>query len=142
MSQSAKGFSLLELLIVVAIMLIIATIAIPNLLTAMKASKETAAVSSLKAINAAQILYASSSGGNFGAIAQLVGAKALDSRFDGTMNGYNFTIAPGGGDYTAEASPASPSSGRYAYYTNADGVIRYSTVAELAPEGQAGKPVH
>src|SRR5437016_3359347 len=126
MSKSAKGFSLLELLIVVAIILIIATIAIPNMLTSMKVTKETAAVSSLKALNAAQLLYLSSSGGNYGNISQLVGSNALDSRFNETLNGYNFTITSGGGDYTAEANPSSSSSGRYGYYTTADGVIRYS----------------
>src|SRR5947208_358741 len=117
MSKSAKGFSLLELLIVVTIILIIAMIAIPNILTSMKATKETAAVASLKTLTAAQVLY-SATGGNFGTIPQLIGAATLDSRFGETMNGYNFTVTTGGGEYTAEASPSSPTSGRYAYYTN------------------------
>jgi prepilin-type N-terminal cleavage/methylation domain-containing protein len=142
MGKSAKGFSLLELLIVVAIILIIATIAIPNILTSLKATKETAAVSSLKAINAAQILYLSTSGGNYGTIPDLVNSKAIDSRFAETMNGYDFTITASTGEYTAQASPATSSSGRYAFYSNADGVIRYSTAVSLAPAGQAGAPVH
>ena len=58
------------------------------------------------------------------------------------MNGYNFTITAASGEYTAEASPATPSSGRYAFYSTGDGVIRYSTVVSLAPAGQAGAAVH
>ena len=140
MSKSIKGFSLLELLIVVAIILIISVIAIPNLLTSRQAARETAVVASLKAVNAAQALYLGTSGGNFGTIPQLLDAKALDSRFGGTYNGYTFTIATSGLEYTAEAIPVS-GSGRYAYYTTPDGVVRFSTVASLAPQGMAGSPV-
>jgi type IV pilus assembly protein PilA len=55
-----KGFSLIELLIVVAIILIIAAIAIPNLLRARIAANESSAVSSLRTINTAQVTYSTS----------------------------------------------------------------------------------
>jgi len=55
-----KGFSLIELLIVVAIILIIAAIAIPNLLRARIAANESSAVASIRTINTAQISYNSS----------------------------------------------------------------------------------
>src|SRR5579862_9126444 len=58
--RSAIGFSLIELLIVVAIILIIAAIAIPNFLRAKMAANESSAVSSIHSINTAEIQYASS----------------------------------------------------------------------------------
>jgi type IV pilus assembly protein PilA len=54
-----RGFSLIELLIVVAIILVIAAIAIPNLLRAKIQANEASAVSSIRAINTAQVAYAS-----------------------------------------------------------------------------------
>jgi len=137
-----KGFSLLELLIVVAIILIIATIALPNLMRSHQAANETAAVTELRTILAAEITYLSSSSGNFGNISQLVGAGLLDSRFTGQMAGYRFNIETNGTEYTAFADPVSASSGRYAYYTTPDGTIRYSTEIAMAPSGQAGNPVN
>jgi prepilin-type N-terminal cleavage/methylation domain-containing protein len=101
--QKERGFSLLELLIVVAIILIIATIAIPSLLRSRQAANESAAVAELRTINTAQITYLSSAQGNYGNITQLVTAGLLDSRFNGTVSGYNFTITSSGADYTATA---------------------------------------
>src|ERR1041385_5714837 len=117
MSKADKGFSLLELLIVVAIILIIATIAIPSLLRSRQAANESAAVAELRTINTAQITYLSSAQGNYGDITKLISAGLLDSRFSGQMSGYLFSITSSGADYTATANPASTSNGRYGYYT-------------------------
>ena len=82
--KNSKGFSLLELLIVVAIILIIATIAIPSLLRSRQAANESAAVANLRTINTAEVTYLSSSGGNYGDLPALVAAGLLDDTFIGT----------------------------------------------------------
>ena len=66
-----SGFSLLELLIVVAIILIIATIAIPSLLRSRQAAQESSAVSNIRTINTAEVTYLSSNAGNYGITAEL-----------------------------------------------------------------------
>jgi type IV pilus assembly protein PilA len=74
--RSTKGFSLIELLIVVAIILIIAAIAIPNLLQARISANEASAVGSIKAIQSAEVVYFNTypTVGYAGAIGQLGGA--------------------------------------------------------------------
>ena len=141
MARNNKGFSLLELLIVVAIILIIATIAIPSLLRSRQAANESAAVASVRTITTAEVTYLSSSGGNYGDIPMLVTAGLLDTGFNGIKGGYNYGITTNGMDYTITATPASTNNGRYAYYSVPDGVVRYSTQSTLAPTGQAGNPV-
>jgi prepilin-type N-terminal cleavage/methylation domain-containing protein len=143
MKKTNSGFSLLELLIVVAIILIIATIAIPSLLRSRQAANESAAVANIRTINTAQVTYLSSNGGLYGSVSNLVSAGLVDSRFNGTVSGYNYTVTLGAGgqDYTADAVPASSNTGRYGYYSLPDAVVRYSTVSTLAPAGQAGNPV-
>ena len=143
MKKNNKGFSLLELLIVVAIILIIATIAIPSLLRSRQAANESAAVANLRTINTAQVTYLSSSGGNFGTLAGLVAAGLLDSTFTaGTPKaGYNFNVQASGSNYTATATPASTNTGRFGYYSTPDAVVRFSTTTTLAPAGQAGNAV-
>lgn len=138
-----RGFSLLELLIVVAIILIIATIAIPSLLRSRQAANESAAVTNLRSINTAQVSY-SASGGLYGTMAELVSAGLLDSRFSGSgISGYVFSMELSGNrfDYTARATATSTNMGRFDYYSVPDYVIRYSTTTSRAPAGFAGTPV-
>ncbi len=135
------GFSLLELLIVVAIILIIATIAIPSLLRSRQAANESAAVAQVRTITTAEVTYLSSSGGSYGTVTQLVSAGLLDSGFSGTKSGYTYSITTNGTDYTINASPVSTNNGRFGYYSIPDGVVRYSTQSTYAPTGQAGNPV-
>jgi prepilin-type N-terminal cleavage/methylation domain-containing protein len=128
MKRTNKGFSLLELLIVVAIILIIATIAIPSLLRSRQAANESAAVANLRTINTAEVTYLSSSGGNYGDLPALVSAGLLDSTFTaGAKAGYNFNVTAASSNYTATALPASTNTGRFGYFSSPDAVVRYST---------------
>ena len=141
-----QGFSLLELLIVVAIILIIATIAIPSLLRSRQSAQESAAVAQLRTINTAEVTYLSSNQGAFGSIADLVTQGLLDSRFLGSVSGYNFTVTASGPNYTANADPTSTNSGRFGYYSTPDAVIRFATYqggncSPCYPGSLSGAPV-
>ena len=75
MKKSSKGFSLIELLIVVAIILIIAAIAIPNLLRSRIAANQASAVGSLRTLNTAEITYSSTYNVGFTATMSLSGCR-------------------------------------------------------------------
>jgi prepilin-type N-terminal cleavage/methylation domain-containing protein len=143
------GFSLLELLIVVAIILIIATIAIPSLLRSRQAAQESSAVAQVRTINTAEVTYLSSNQGNYGDIISLVSQGLLDNRFTSSVSGYTYTVSASGSSYTTTAMPTSANAGRFGYYSLPDAVIRYSTATSgcggpggnCFPTGQSGVPV-
>jgi prepilin-type N-terminal cleavage/methylation domain-containing protein len=136
-----NGFSLLELLIVVAIILIIATIAIPSLLRSRQAAQESSAVAQLRTINTAEVTYIGNNQGSYGDVPSLITQGLLDARFSGSISGYLFNIAVSGNVYTANANAMSTNAGRFDFWTTADYVLRYATDPLRAPAGLSGEPV-
>ena len=141
--KKKNGFSLLELLIVVAIILIIATIAIPSLLRSRQSANEAHAVANLRTLNTAEVQYLSGHQGQYGGVPELVTAGLLDDRYVNGSAGYNFgtTMSANYLDFTATAIAQGPNAGRYDYFTLPDYVIRYSTDPNRAPTGLSGEPV-
>jgi prepilin-type N-terminal cleavage/methylation domain-containing protein len=149
MKRKQFGFSLIELLIVVAIILIIAAIAIPNLISARMSANEASAVQSVRAIQSAETSYATTypSVGYSTTLIQLSGssnsacsatsAQAClidDVLASGQKSGYIFTWTGDGltpsVTYNINADPnARGSSGRRSFFSNTPGVIRYNTAA-------------
>jgi type IV pilus assembly protein PilA len=146
MRTKQKGFSLIELLIVVAIILIIAAIAIPNLIRSKIAANQASAVASLRTLNTSAVLFNTyyqlyptglSSLATSGA-ATSTAADMIDAVLaSGQKSGYSFSWSGGGttGSYSITAVPITlNSSGTIYYYTDQSLVIR-SNPAGAATSG-------
>jgi len=168
MQISRRGFSLIELLIVVAIILIIAAIAIPDLLKSKNAANQASAVGSLRIIISAEAAYNSTyTIGYSSTLAELDGnanpstnlsAGLIDNILgSGTKSGYNFyyvpcvtpgvpnngSLGPGACGATIEtyqvsANPINGAANGNYYYTDNSGVIRQNN---SSPAGPADTPI-
>jgi type IV pilus assembly protein PilA len=154
--KKQKGFSLIELLIVVAIILIIAAIAIPNLLRAKMAANESSASGSVRTIVTAEVSYASSYQAGYGTLAQLgspapclpgavasaAAACLVDSVLSaGVKSGYNLAANPLGlnnSGFETAAWPVNPGvTGQRTFCAEESGVIRVNPAGGGDPGTEA-----
>jgi len=156
MRNRQKGFSLIELLVVVAIIMIIAAIAIPNLLASRMSANESSAVGSLRTYTTAMLTYFTQCSDigfpndltalgpgagdctGLGIVDNILGGSIAPSK-----SGYTFTyvVVPGvaiNDGYTLNADPQSRgTTGRRSFYTDQSGVIYYNQSAPAAPTDPA-----
>jgi len=154
--KKQKGFSLIELLIVVAIILIIAAIAIPNLLRAKIAANESSASGSVRTIVTAEVSYANAYGAGYGTLAQLgsaapcvpgtvataAAACLIDSVLAaGLKSGYNIAANPLGANNAGFEAAAWPQrvgvSGQRTFCAEESGVIRVDVAGGGDPGTEA-----
>lgn len=130
--EEKKGFTLIELMIVVLIIGIIAALSMPNLVQSKMAAHEASAISAIRSLVTAQITYATTggSGGNFAPdLAALASRNLIDSVLgSGTAEAYSFAVSGSGVQYTIDARPlVYGTSGTRSFFADATGVIRYTT---------------
>jgi type IV pilus assembly protein PilE len=128
-----KGFSLIELLIVVAVIGVVSSIAIPSYVQSRRAAKESAAISNVRTLISAEGAFISSVGGytRYASLSELSAQNLIESTFvtnSGVKEQYLFQITqPDATSYSITATPQTPDASvmRY-FYADESGVIRYN----------------
>ena len=153
--KNEHGFSLVELLIVVAIIAIVAAIAIPSLLTSKQAANEAGATQGCRTVGSAEIAFAATNNQQYTNVASLVAGNFLDSRFSttGNINGYSYASGAVTGttmdgavptSFGFVATPGAAGLGRFVFSIAPDQVVRYEAAysGSTLPSGVvAGDPL-
>jgi type IV pilus assembly protein PilA len=128
--KNEQGFSLIELLIVVAIIAIIAAIAVPSMLQARMAANEAGAIQGCRTVGSAEVAFSAVNNQTYAALATLQGDGFVDSRFTTGFSGYSYGDTTGvtvGTVFGVTAQPqAGNSTGRYKYSIADDQIVRYA----------------
>jgi type IV pilus assembly protein PilA len=142
-----RGFSLVELLIVVAIIVVLLAVAVPNLMTARSNAAETVVIREIQTIHQAQIQYLSEFGKYASTLVELgppasgtVGRTVANlipaSLASGDKDGYVFTMIPTTAGFAVNANPkVFGSTGRRTFYTDENGVVHQNWSREPATAG-------
>jgi type IV pilus assembly protein PilA len=144
LQRRRRGFSLIELLIVIAIILIIITIALPKFSSAQRYAKETSALGAIRTIHTMQVQYYSQYGKYATSLTELgppasgaegpAAANLIDSTLaGGEKGGYKFTLSANSGGYVINAVPvAFGVSGSRTFYSDQSMVVRQNFGQEPA----------
>jgi len=134
--KKEKGFSLIELMIVVAVIGVIAAIAVPNLVKSKAATNEGAALSAVRTVVTAQVTYSTRVGsGSFAAdLSTLESAGLIDSVLgSGTMDAYSLSVSGSSSGFAVDARPlVYGNTGTRSFYSDESAVIRYTTADAAA----------
>jgi prepilin-type N-terminal cleavage/methylation domain-containing protein len=135
-----QGFSLIELLVVVGILMIISAIAIPGLRRARNNANAGSAIQSLRTLTTAELLYERRYH-LYATLAQLAPEGTIDAHLgSGSKSGYSFTLTLGAGNqsFACSASPLDDPTNLPHYFVDHTGVIRFN---EGAPATAASPPI-